>query len=117
MKPAVLSYVFLATVFVAFLICTAEPAQAGETGCYAHRPKYIEGVFEGKYDAYCTGHNEPELDPLSSAAGSARDFTWKAVLPSDGSFVVSAIGPTFWFDGVLTAPKSLFGQSFLELQF
>jgi hypothetical protein len=94
---------------IAFSI--SAPAQAGKTGCYAHRPKYIEGVFEVKYDSNCTGHDEPELDPVSIAPGSARDFTWTVILPSDGAFPVSATGPTFWFGGAVTDPKSIFGQS------
>ena len=108
----------LAPIFaLAAILSGASPAQAGESGCYAHRPKYIEGVFEVKYDAGCTGHDEPELDPVSSVAGSARELTWKVVLPSDGSFPVSATGPTFWFGGTVIDPKSLFGQAFVELQF
>jgi hypothetical protein len=39
------------------------------------------------------------------------------VLPADGTFPVSATGPTFWFGGVVTDPRSLFGQAFVELQF
>jgi hypothetical protein len=39
------------------------------------------------------------------------------VLPTDGKFPVSAVGPTFWFGGTVTDPNSLFGQAFLELQF
>jgi hypothetical protein len=102
---------------LAAVLSSASTAQAGESGCFAHRPKYIEGVFEVRYDSGCTGHDEPELDPVSSAAGSARELTWKVVLPSDGSFPVSATGPAFWFGGTVTDPKSLFGQSFVELQF
>ncbi len=86
-------------------------------GCIAHRPNYIEGVFESQYVAGCSGHDEPELDPVSSAPGSAKDLTWKFVLPSDGTFPVSATGPTFWFGGTVSDPKSLFGQAFLEVQF
>jgi len=98
-------------------LLTAASSAAQSSGCLAHRPRYIEGVFEVKYDAGCTGHDEPELDPLSTAVGSARDLTWTVVLPSGGSFPVSALGPTFWFGGTVTDPKSLFGQSFVELQF
>jgi hypothetical protein len=116
MKRTILFSLAAIVVFAAML-SSAAPAQAGESGCIAHRPKYIEGVFEVKYDSGCTGHDEPELDPVSSAPGSARDLTWKAVLPSDGSFPVSATGPTFWFGGTVTDPKSLFGQAFVELQF
>jgi hypothetical protein len=87
------------------------------SGCIAHRPNYIEDVFEPEYVAGCSGHDEPELDPVSSAPGSGQDLTWKFVLPSDGAFPVAATGPTFWFGGTVTDPKSLFGQAFLEVQF
>jgi hypothetical protein len=95
----------------------ALPSAQAQSGCYAHRPKYIEGVFEVKYASNCTGHDEPELDPVSSAPGSAKDLTWTVVLPADGATAVSALGPTFWFGGTVTDPKSIFGQSFVELQF
>jgi hypothetical protein len=67
----------------------------------------------------CSGHDEPELDPVSSLAGSAQDLTWTAVLPADGTVPVSAVGPTFWWGGTVTDPNphALFGQAFLELQF
>ena len=104
-----------------FTVVVLSLPDAASAGCYAHRPKYIEGIFEVKYDSGCTGHDEPELDPVSKAPGSARDLTWKVVLPSDGSgpgsSLVSAVGPTFWFGGTVTDPKSLFGQAFVELQF
>ena len=87
------------------------------TACLAHHFKYIEGQFEVTYEKGCTGHDEPELDPVSNAPGSARDLTWNVVLPSDGTSLVSDVGPTFWFGGTVTDPKSLFHQSFLELQF
>ena len=87
------------------------------SGCLAHHPKYIEGSFEVEYAPGCTGHDEPELDPVSTAPGSARDLTWTAVLPKGGAVPVSAVGPTFWFGGAVTDPKSLFGQAFVELQF
>src|SRR5574340_283920 len=109
-----LAYLAMAAVFA---LAAVRPAMADRTGCIAHRPKYIEGVFEVHYDAGCTGHDEPELDPVSDAAGSARDLTWTAVLPSDGATLVSAVGPTFWFGGTVTDPSSLFGQAFVELQF
>jgi hypothetical protein len=101
----------------ALLLGTSGTVSANSSGCLAHRPKYIEGKIEVHYDAGCTGHDEPELDPVSSAPGSARDLTWTAVLPSGGTFPVSALGPTFWFGGTVTDPNSLFGQAFVELQF
>ena len=87
------------------------------SGCIAHHPSYIEDVFEVGYAAGCSGHDEPELDPVSNAPGSARDLTWTVVLGSDGLFPVAATGPTFWFGGTVTDPNSLFGQAFYELQF
>jgi len=107
----------------AFLLAGAHPAGASGSGtsgagdCIAHHPNYIEGVFEVHYSAGCSGHDEPELDPLSNNAGSARDLTWKVVLPSNGSTNVDAVGPAFWFGGTVTDPNSLFGQGFVELQF
>src|SRR5262252_4957655 len=87
-------------------------------GCIAHRPAYVENVFEPHYTAGCSGHDEPELDPGSAVPGSAKDITWTAVLPSNGSFFpVDAVGPTFWFGGTVNDPNSLFGQAFEELQF
>ena len=85
--------------------------------CLAHHPKYIPGQFEVSYAPGCTGHDEPELMPVSSAPGSARDLTWTVVLPTNGRTSVSDVGPTFWFGGTVTDPKSLFGQAFVELQF
>ena len=101
----------------ALLLGTSGTVSANSSGCLVHRPKYIEGKIEVHYDAGCTGHDEPELDPVSSAPGSARDLTWTAVLPSGGTFPVSALDPTFWFGGTVTDPNSLFGQAFVELQF
>src|SRR5579864_4147924 len=108
---------FFPLVAVTFFFCAQASAQTF-TGCLAHHPKYIDNIFEVTYENGCTGHDEPELDPISSLPGSARDLTWTAVLPSDGNgFPVSATGPTFWFGGTVTDPKSLFGQAFVELQF
>ncbi|HEV2451234.1 MAG TPA: hypothetical protein VGS62_04845 [Streptosporangiaceae bacterium] len=91
-------------------------AKAG-AGCLAH----VAGG-EDWYNYYtpgCTGHDEPELDPVSSAPGSARNITWRATLPADGTFPVSTVGPTFWFGGTVkdNNPIKLGGEGFLELQF
>jgi len=115
-RKMLLRLTLLAT-FIALFMLSISPAHAQSSGCLAHHPRYAQGTFEVKYDADCTGHDEPELDPLSNAPGSARDLTWTAVLPKGGAFSVSATGPTFWFGGTVTDPKSLFGQSFVELQF
>jgi hypothetical protein len=111
------TYQLVVLAAAALLLGTSGIASANSSGCLAHRPKYLEGKIEVHYDAGCTGHDEPELDPVSSAPGSARDLTWTAVLPSGGAFPVSATGPTFWFGGTVTDPSSLFGQAFEELQF
>lgn len=101
---------------------TGQPASAGTPssgagGCIAHRPG-----GDAEYHIYtgsCSGHDEPELDPVSSLAGSAQDLTWTAILPQDGTVPVSAVGPTFWWGGTVTDPnpQALFGQAFLEVQF
>jgi hypothetical protein len=113
---AALAVVALTFLFVIGGTASATPGSQG-SGCIAHRPNYIEDVFEVGYAAGCSGHDEPELDPVSSAPGSARDLTWTVVLGSDGLFPVAATGPTFWFGGTVTDPNSLFGQAFYELQF
>ena len=86
---------FLAMLAAFGWIVPASAASTGKlgSGCIAHHPNYIEDTFEVQYSAGCSGHDEPELDPVSSAPGSARDLTWRFVLPSDGSFNVSATGP------------------------
>jgi len=92
-------------------------AQSPQT-CIAHHPNYIEGNLEIDYAPGCTGHDEPEIFPISSHPGSGRELTWTVVLPTDGSAsLVSDVGPTFWFGGVVSDPKSLLGQAFVELQF
>jgi hypothetical protein len=108
----------LLTATAATVCClAARPTMADSSGCIAHHPRYVEGSFEVKYLSGCSGHDEPELFPISNAPGSARDLTWTVVLPTDGASPVSATGPTFWFGGTVTDPSSLFGQAFVELQF
>ena len=80
--------------------------------CIAHHPQ--DFVW---YTHSCTGHDEPELDPLSNHPGSAQDLTWTIMLPTNGGAQVDSVGPTFWTGGTVTDPNSLFGQAFLELQF
>lgn len=104
-------------VFAAFLMFAASAQAQTVKNCLAHHPLYVPGQFEVTYTQGCTGHDEPELFPVSSAPGSARDLTWTAVLPTNGRSSVSDVGPTFWFGGTVTDPKSLFGQAFVELQF
>ena len=50
---------------------SASPGAQG-SGRVAYYPNYVEGAFEVQYAAGCSGHDEPELDPLSSAPDSAR---------------------------------------------
>jgi hypothetical protein len=99
------------------LFFSGSSAAFAQSICIAHHPIYIEGVAEIDYSAGCSGHDEPELFPVSSQAGSARELTWTAVLPADASGLVSDVGPTFWFGGVVSDPTSLFGQAYVELQF
>jgi hypothetical protein len=98
---------------------TVTSGTAGATSaahCLAH---VAGGDLYHYYTPGCTGHDEPELDPVSSAPGSAQNITWRAVLPADGSHPVSSVGPTFWFGGTVkdTNPQKIGGQGFLELQF
>jgi hypothetical protein len=99
------------------MFVAALPSGAQTSACLAKHPQYVAGKFEPRYSSNCTGHDEPELDPVSSAPGSAKDLTWTVVLPTDGRTNVSDVGPTFWFGGVVTDPHSLFNQAFVELQF
>jgi hypothetical protein len=97
------------------VLCLALPGLAQATPqslCIGHHPQNF--VW---YTSSCTGHDEPELDPLSNSAGSAQNLTWTIVLPSNGSVPVDSVGPTFWIGGSVSDPNSLFGQAFLELQF
>jgi hypothetical protein len=101
----------------AFTVGTPAPsARAGSSNsqslCIGHPSQ--EFVW---YTSSCTGHDEPEIDPLSGKAGSAQDLTWTVVLPSNGAVQVDSVGPTFWIGGTVTDPNSLFNQAFLELQF
>ncbi len=90
----------------------AARASSGQSLCIAHHPQ--DFVW---YTHSCTGHDEPELDPLSNQAGSAQDLTWRVLLPSNGASQVDSVGPTFWIGGVVNDPNSLGNQAFLELQF
>jgi hypothetical protein len=98
-------------------VSASQTAAGGQSGgvCIGRHPNESAVWYTGA----CTGHDEPELDPVSSLPGSAQDLTWTAVLPTDGSVPVSAVGPTFWWGGAVSDPNphSLFGQAFLELQF
>jgi hypothetical protein len=98
---------------------TSGTAGASTAACLAH---VVGGWSEDWYDVYtagCTGHDEPELDPVSSAPGSAQNITWRVALPADGTFPVSGVGPAFWFGGTVRDgnPKKIGGEGFLELQF
>jgi hypothetical protein len=126
----------VATVSAVVLGLSASPAAAGAStssrtvtsgsagasraaNCLAH---VVGGLSEDWYDYYtpgCTGHDEPELDPVSSAPGSAQNIKWRVALPADGTFPVSSVGPTFWFGGTVedTNPQKIGGEGFLELQF
>jgi hypothetical protein len=103
-------------------IVTSGRVGAGTAACLAHLPGGLdadEANLSEYYKANCTGHDEPELDPVSSATGSARNITWRVQLPADGAVPVSSVGPTFWFGGTVadSNPHKLGGEGFLELQF
>jgi hypothetical protein len=89
------------------------------SGCLAHLPGSLTEDYYDYYSSGCTGHDEPELDPVSSAPGSAQNLTWRVQLPADGAVPVSAVGPTFWFGGTVkdSNPHKIGGEAFLELQF
>jgi hypothetical protein len=53
-----------------------------------HHFQYSEAV-EIHYT--CSGHDEPELDPISDEKGSAQNLTWTVILPSDGAQPVSTL--------------------------
>jgi hypothetical protein len=94
-------------------------AGASTAACFAHVPG---ALGDDRYDFYrpgCTGHDEPELDPVSSASRSAQNITWRVQLPADGTFPVSGVGPTFWFGGTVkdSNPHKIGQEGFLELQF
>lgn len=97
----------------------AGPAHATGTGytCSAHRPIHVHGQIYVHYTQGCSGHDEPEIDPLSDKPGSARDLTWTILLPTDQRTSPADVGPAFWVGGTVTDPNSLFGQAFYELQF
>src|ERR1700757_580276 len=90
-----LTIMLLAMLAIGISSIPAYASTSGAGDCVAHHfdssPQYP--IW---YTAGCTGHDEPELDPVSSLAGSAQNLPWTAVLPSDGTVPVSAVGPTFW---------------------
>src|SRR4026207_992746 len=98
---------------------TSGTAGAATAGCLARIPGGLSEDFYDSYTPGCTGHDEPELDPVSSASRSAQNITWRVRLPADGAFPVSSVGPTFWFGGTVkdTNPHKIGQEGFLELQF
>ena len=116
-KHGAVRLIAVSVVALAALISGAGGQAKADSGtaqslCIEHYPQ--DFVW---YTHSCTGHDEPEIDPLSNRAGSAQDLTWTIVLPTDGSTAVGSVGPTFWIGGTVTDPNSLYGQAFLELQF
>lgn len=101
-----------ACALLALMAWTSAASASRQSLCIGHHPQ--DFVW---YTASCTGHDEPEIDPLSNAPGSAQDLTWTIVLPTNGAVPVDSVGPTFWIGGSVTDPNSLFNQAFLELQF
>ncbi|HLJ65737.1 MAG TPA: hypothetical protein VKX16_00075 [Chloroflexota bacterium] len=93
-------------------VISAVSAAEVSSVCIGHHPQ--PSIW---YTGGCTGHDEPEIDPLSSNPGSAQDLTWTFVMPTNGSAPVDSVGPTFWTGGTVTDPNSMFEQAFLEVQF
>jgi hypothetical protein len=98
---------------------TSGKVGASTAGCLAHIPGGLSEDFYDDYTPGCTGHDEPELDPVSSANRSAENITWHVQLPADGTTAVSSVGPTFWFGGTVkdSNPHKIGQEGFLELQF
>ena len=95
-------------------------ARAGtSTACFAHVVGPPDPEFYEHYTPGCTGHDEPELDPVSSAPHSAWNVTWRIALPAGATYPVTSVGPAFWFGGTVndSNPDKIGGQGFLELQF
>jgi hypothetical protein len=92
---------------------------ASVAACFAHLPGGHDEDFYDYYTAGCTGHDEPELDPVSSAPRSAQNITWRVRLPADGTKPVSSVGFGFWFGGAVkdSNPHKIGQEGFLELQF
>jgi hypothetical protein len=102
----------------------AAPSDSWGSGssCLAHVIGGLTAADSDWSDYYtpgCTGHDEPELDPVSSAPGSAQNISWHVQLPADGVVPVSSVGETFWFGGAVkdSNPNKIGGEGFLELQF
>jgi hypothetical protein len=87
-------------------------------GCLAHVVGGLTDDWYEYYTSHCTGHDEPELDPVSSAPGSAQNISWRVALPAGGTYPVPSVGPTFWFGGTVkdSNPDKIGGEGFLELQ-
>jgi len=63
----------LVAVVSAVTVAAALPAAAAASSqslCIGHHPQ--DFVW---YTSSCTGHDEPEIDPLSNRAGSAQNLT------------------------------------------
>jgi hypothetical protein len=118
-RPLIIAGVAVFTMVLGLpgVLTSALAGPKSATGCIAHKPIYVEDLFEVHYHAGCTGHDEPELDPISNHPHSAIDQTWRVILPTDGTYRMSQPGPIMWIGGTVHDPHSLFKQSFLEVQF
>jgi hypothetical protein len=102
----------------------SNPAVAGAavrhgTACVERHVVYVEGKIDVQYRPGAPGTTSRSSTRCPSLPHSARDLTWKFVLPTDGKFSVAGTGFGFWFGGTVTDPdpKALFNQGFLEVQF
>lgn len=98
-KRVALLSALAAAAFAAFGLTgpAAASSTMSQSACIAHHSQ--EFVW---YTSSCTGHDEPEIDPLSNKPGSAQDLTWTIVLPTNGAASVESVGPTFWIGGTVT---------------
>src|SRR5437899_10903438 len=97
MKKPVALLPGLGAAALALFLLTGSAAAASthsQATCIAHHSQ--EFVW---YTSSCTGHDEPEIDPLSNKAGSAQNLTWTVGLPTNGATSVESVGPTFWIGG------------------
>src|SRR5258708_39970382 len=90
------------------LVMAAAPTSSasvhsGAGDCIAHHPT-VSAEYQFGYTGGGSGHDEPELYPVSSLPGSSQDLTWTAVLPQDCTVPVSAVGPTFLWGGSEARP-------------
>ena len=93
---------------------SGEYGGGGKTRCFGIYP----ATGASSYQNGCYGHDEPEIDPISNAPGSAQNITWTFRLPtSSARRPLLDLGPTFWVGASMSDKYSLANSVFSELQF